>query len=68
MEPSNMRRTYLIDDDTLHRAADHLEILATLNYLICADVNDPNAVQRHASQSETHIRQLGALIQTVASR
>ena len=68
MEPSNLRRTFIADENTLHDVLDQLEILSNLTYIICAEANKPTVVVSCANQCEDRIRKAGGLIHGIMSR
>jgi hypothetical protein len=65
MKSSRASRIYTIDDETLHTALNHLEVLANLNRLICVDSKN---IGRHAFECQHRIRQLGLLLVDIRNR
>jgi hypothetical protein len=61
------RHFYITDVQIVDEAADALEILANLNYLICADADDAAKVRLYATEAERSVRKLSSLIQSLAA-
>ena len=54
--------------DTLNQAADALEVIANLNYLICDDAHNPDAVRDYADESQSAVRKLAHALQMLAQK
>jgi hypothetical protein len=64
----NGRKLCSIDVATLSEAADALEILSSLNYLICMDADDAGKVRRYTGDAENAIKKLGSFLQSLAAK
>jgi len=53
---------YRVPDDSVSHAIDITEALASLNYLIGLDAENPRLVRMYANQAEERVRALGGML------
>jgi hypothetical protein len=53
---------HLDDEESIKRAANLLEGLFNLNYLICEEADHANKVRLYVGMSEDHLRQMSDLL------
>ncbi len=65
MNSRNSPNSHHVDDEFVRRAANLLETLCNLNYLICVEAQNPELVKAYANQAEQCLQKLGLLIRSV---
>ena len=68
MDSREFPNSYSVNDDFGRRAANLLETLCNLNYLIRAEARNPELVQAYADHAEQCLQNLGNLIRAVQSQ